>query len=395
MTRILAHLGPEPQEASRAQAPSPTLEKVKAVLYALLDCLKAVGYALKSLFYYLTSAASASKSVFKGEICTKTGNFPKFTEISRYVSGQRRPERLPTEASTIASMHGFTNIETHVRPQFSSGLCQGGSTLFCKRWVEHAGDAPPDFSDFRSGVPLEGAFYQEAYETLFLDTYKPDLAEAIRRGDEHAPKGYENAQPIFDARAAKPNGTAKQIQKWTLENRSKRIAGCYLATLRDATDYEDTDLDRTKANFELAGLSAEVLHYRKGPQEVLERTSTLAPGVYNLSFPVYDMFGNHQKGLHTVAFAIQEGRPAYFYDANLCIASASRTDVQATIGRLFTHYTGLDYSTDFNGVKPCFGRRALNFIQERANPPPGPVEQRFELIRITAAIPARPTDASV
>ncbi len=386
MTRVFEHMGPPPAIAE-AQPSNSCLERVKAAFQAVLDCLILVAYAIQYAFYQLTHLKFDREWIFTDEVITKTHNFPKFSELWAYIQARHSPEPLPEQVSRIASEFGFVNTRTHISPRFSSGFCFGGVTVFCQKWLETQGDINAVAEEFKGGIPLKGAIYQEAYETLFEEKFYPELSTIIQNARENRrdavslPAVFANAGPLIEG-AQSVEGNAEAVHQWALEERNIHIGGRYYATLREALPNSDSSLARTKAAFKLAGLNAQVLHSRSMPGPILGNIETLEPGAYTISFPTYGIFGEKSGDLHTVAFVFQEGAPSYFCENNRCIASVPKEEVKATIERLFTHYTGLDYTQDPNGQLPSFFRRAANFFQERANPPPTSIDSTFELLKI-------------
>jgi hypothetical protein len=135
-----------------------------------------------------------------------------------------------------------------------------------------------------------------------------------------------------------------------------------------------------RASFANADLAVERFYQIDSSEDVLRSLSVLNPGAYKLTLPQYsptgDLEGHHSLGL------IIDTQKCYILDSNDAIGWTMRKDLRQTMGRIFTEYTGFDYSQDLQGTYPSFRTKVGNFLKEQANPPAAPLKPRFELLKI-------------
>jgi hypothetical protein len=137
-----------------------------------------------------------------------------------------------------------------------------------------------------------------------------------------------------------------------------------------------------RAAFANAGLRVKLFHLMGATSKmVLDKIGRLGPGAYVLTLPKYTAAAEFI-GLHSIAIIIEPNSRCTILDSNCAIGWCSFDELPATLGRLFTEYTGLDYSDDFNGQPPSGWQQLGNIFADRANPPME-VKSVFELIEIT------------
>ncbi|MCH9627302.1 MAG: hypothetical protein S4CHLAM2_09380 [Chlamydiales bacterium] len=356
-------------------------EKIQAVFHFAIDCLVMLGYLLQSVFYSTVQDKSDRSDVYEGRVVCHTRNCAKTSELWKYVQSRRNPERVTNAYKAHTATYGFTTQPSHVHAKpFNGGLCMGGVTLFLKEWLRTKGDIESLAATFDGGVPIEGAFYQERYEMLYGEQYYPGLVDTI--GDD--------PQKLVDVKAYLKNRTRPDwVPGWA--DNDTYLHSTFREILSKHTGQKSSEKDHTVAALQASGLAAEVLLYDASAQDFLEKMETLAPGAYKLSFPVYGSTGERRKNTHTIGLIVgKTGSYAYIYDPNNSIAYSPKENLQTVMQRILTKHTGFDYRSNQEGIHPHLGRKVLNVLNERANPPQNPVSSGFELYRITEASPSPP-----
>lgn len=151
------------------------------------------------------------------------------------------------------------------------------------------------------------------------------------------------------------------------------LAGTLYASIREVdTHYKDErmrDWEHSVSALSDMGLEVKTTHHHAHQaKDVLETLKHLKTGSYEMSLPIYSLTGK-LKGFHSLGLIITESGTCYLLESNLAIGVIKRTELVQTVGRLFTEYTGLDYTNTLEGERPPSWKRIANIIQERANPP--------------------------
>lgn len=381
-----------------------SLEKTKSAFENVIDALIWICYVIQHALHYLLTLNFDGESIFQGRVLCHTHNYGKISELWSYIKLRRQPLPISNEISEIATQYGFkstVNAQLSTTPH-SGGICFGSVVHFFKKWFETRKDIIQVATSFDRGAPLEGVLYQEIYDSHLDDYYYPDLSDLIKGIiDSNA---LPSEQEIGDTPVArllqgvrayqKENHNPRKgemhtwVRNWVQEQFALNLSGEWFATLRKvSSEYSSffyaSDMDRSLAIFEFARLKSDEVHVNSSPGEILRAIPNLQPGAYKLSFPCYSPLGREKKFGHTVAFVVQESGYSYFYDPNSCIACSNRNEVQATIGRLCTKYTGFDYSVNLDGDPPSYLKKISNFFCEEANPPSTQITTGFDLLRIT------------
>ena len=388
-------------------------EVVKRIFERIVDLLVLIWYAIQyPIQHILTIDLFGSSSVFKGQILCTTANHAKFSDLPQYVALRRNPTQFPLESQTRCAKMGFTSPDTPLFPRpFTNGHCNGNVTVFLKKWLElETPNIELIIPEFKNGSSILGAFYQECYLQQYTANYYPELCELIKRVIQSYPTStaqervywattpFEKVIIIFDAietylkegRHPKEGGFTEFIQAWLEENNKDTILDAHhFATVRYvAESYEKqllSERDRLIAYYSNVELSVEKIFYlNNGPGDVLGTISQLDPGAYELTMPTFDSFGS-RKGIksHTVGLIIDPKKKCYILDSNIAIGWMSYDELPQTVGRLFTRYTGFDYSEDYKGRAPPFWRKATNWLFERANPSATLLNKGFVLVKIS------------
>ncbi len=370
--------------ASQTETSQSFVEKVQAVFHFAIDCLVMLGYLLKSVFYSFAQDKSDRSDVYEGRVICHTRNCAKASELWQYVKSRRNPTPVSKAYKEHTATYGFTTQPTTVRAKpFNGGMCMGGVTLFFKVWFRSKGNIDALVATFDGGVPIQGAFYQEQYETLYSEQYYPRLVAIVNTDVTEDVKAYlrDKTKPSW-------------VPDWA--DNDVALHATFREILSQNSGQKNSEKDHTVAALKASELEAEVVLYDASSKNLLETVETLAPGAYKLSFPVYSSIGERKKHTHTIALIVGEtGSYSYIYDPNNSIAYSPKENLQTVMQRILTKHTGFDYSSNPEGTHPHMGRKVLNFLNETANPPRDPVSSGFELYRITEAIPSPPQDTSL
>jgi hypothetical protein len=385
---------------------SKVIDSIKMIFQKIADFLVLIWFALQYAVFALSKGnLSTWQEIFGDGVVCKTANFAKFSDLPKYVALRRNPIEVGSTACSKASSLGFSPKTTTLAPlPFKEGHCFGNTTFFLKKWKETR-DIYSLIENFDGGTPIQGAIYQEAYEELYEVIYYPKLCEMILNVINCYPlisfaeetqkwndKGYCSALVILDALQAylkeghhpKEGGFTDYIRNWSAAHHHK-ICGEILASVRRAEQrFVNDDLvekDLMQAAFANAGLTVVKFHHMESqPGDVLRTLSILDSGLFKLSFPSYSPTG-HLDGLHSVGLVV-DSENCYIQESNGAIAWIDKQEMTQSVGRLFTYYTGLDYSQDLDGERPSFWRKLENFFNEKANPPSSPLASHFELIEL-------------
>lgn len=381
------------------------LEKaIEAIFQAIADTLILIWYTLQHALHYLMSLDPWTRErVFKGRlICTST-NFGRLEDLPEYVAMRHKPSPVDATHLETATHYGFIPSVKAFFPQpYTKGHCFGNVALFLKLWLETE-SIEQIAQSFSGGSPLSGALFQTAYEKLYDVVYYPSVTASLQRVCEGTTTveqerqkwlntSFENGIVILDAledylEAGKPetaSGMADYIQKW-LSQRSKRLCGQYLASVREAAERLEKhhlhEKDRMQAAFLFAGLTVDSIPHLESPAgDILRTLEHAEPGAYHISLPTYSSTGD-LVGYHALGLLISNGI-CYFLDSNMGVGWSFRNKLVPTLGRLFTEYTGMDYSEDLSGRIPSRMEWVANVIRERANPPSKGIQSDFSLIKV-------------
>jgi hypothetical protein len=294
------------------------------------DQLQLIGLTLQYAAHRLRFPPYSPEAVFqKGKIICTTSNYGKYSDLASYISLEHKPYQLSEEALEQVSKTGRTIQSTTVAPKpLCGGHCFGNGMVFSKKWLENP-NIKSIAEDFQGGSPLKGAIYQEGHEKL-LKSFLFDSGKEVTEKE------------LYEASFA--NGGL------TIDN------GC--CRIDDA------------------------------PGNVLRVLSTLNPGAYQLVIPSFNSSGQ-RSGSHAIGLII-DTHSCYILDSNVAIGSTSRQDLCQTMGRLFTEYTGFDYSKNLDGTPPSYLTKVSNTLKGRANPPSAPLTDGFHLLKVTKS--ARASD---
>lgn len=367
-----------------------------------VDVMILITYIVQHALFRFLNSPPSKKKIFKGRIIKKTHNFAKFSELWKYVKCFRSNQPLVDPHKEIFLEKGLTSGNYRPYPKPHKGLCTGSGMLFLQKWFETK-NIEEVAKIFEGGVPIEGAAYQEIYASL-KEIYLPELTQKIENFIQNYPESlvlghkFRAYEPLF----SEINNFLQQGKRFEndnffmwLKNRGKiAIKQEVYASLRIAIEKFCNqplgDITRETTIFALAGLNAEVIHFESTPRNILESVSTLGPGAYKLTFPVLDESGKISDSSHAVEFIIDENGETYFYDPNCCIASVSQDKIQETVGRLFTAYTGFDYSRNLDGEAPGSLDRLFNLLAGRSNASFSPLTRGFDLLKITSTVSVHP-----
>lgn len=381
---------------------------IKKVAVAVATAFLLIGYFFLYLAHFLGSIDPwARRRVFetKDNILISTHNFGKFSDLGDYVSYWKHPMILQDKALNEARGRGFDPDVTITPTPFGGGKCFGAVSTFCRTWLETK-DIEQVAPLFKGGVPFESSFVQEVYQASATSiVYNPELVDLIVNfvNDYSAQKTedvYNKAEVAwrnspFRNRLTILSTTRRYIDDGESGNLAlyilKRIPieGKIYASVKNAAEkigcqsLEDAEL--TMVGLPPAGLKMQSAPiYNSTAEKLLEACTTLQPGAYKLDFPCYSSGGSHQ-GFHTAGLAISATGESYLYDPNFAIGRIpTKNELVPTLARLFTEYTGMDYSTGV-GVRPATVTKFANFFRERANPPEYDDIYGFNLYKVDLA----------
>lgn len=344
--------------------------------------------------------------VFKNKMHCNTHNFGKLSDLFLYLDYWLHPIKIDIDK---AKLQGLSPRKEEVYPKFiGEGACFGNTLVFLKKWLNNE-PLEAIIEEFEGGSSLSGALYQEKYFNLINVDYNDDLKNRlvayIQKGDystdafekekiEWQKQKLEKALCLLDglqnylkmSKDPRKDEFVETLISWCQKEANTRISGQIKATLREIAEVfaKNNLIEKAVLNaaHEEAGLCIEEFCYTNTtPEAILRSIPTLGSGAYELSFPNYNLIGSLQ-GYHTTGFTIDTKRRCLILDSNIALGYDNQNELQATIGRLFTHYNGLDYSNNLAGERPSSGQKVIHFFQERAHPP-ATLDSKYSLRKIT------------
>lgn len=342
--------------------------------------------------------------IFKNRIVIKTDTYPPLMDLPKYTRIRREPvkikidSKISKETANRCLSQGLSGLAANscveqISPKPFQGHCMGNTMVFLKKWLKTY-NIEKTAGLFKRGAPFEATIWQQISENWSL-TYYPELVEPLIRVIETYPRvSFSEEKKIFHEKGGLSAvilleaiyaflGAKKdplkddliaEITSWIEKNHEgKRLGSFYLGTLVVALDKLGNHVLGEKVLtcglFAAYGLEVENITVQAHPGDVLRSVNDLNPGAYALSLPCYSPFGKLQNESHSIAFVIKEGtKNCYIFDSNEAIALTPKEELQATIGRLFTHYTGWDFSENLDGERPKFWRKLKNVMSGGSGP---------------------------
>ncbi|NGX61139.1 MAG: hypothetical protein K940chlam9_00620 [Chlamydiae bacterium] len=385
-----------PPASKQEEEPSCGKQVERIVTKVFHGCLLLL-YAIEYIVAFFMQDFGMRRRIFEGKVLTKTHNHARFSELSSYVATKTSPITLHQDAKEKMKVAGCTPRKKPITLKpIDDGKCFGATTLFAKQALDQE-SLETLVENFSGGVPIEGAFLQQVYQneqpllnnltlTAKIIDYIETEKQRIHPPDlEELEKALYNAIDAFLAEDRETlEGFTQFVTEKVIETKKTRFTGAMKGTLYHVEEAFTQNVPAAKIREEntyaLCELDSECLYYERSSKEVFGAFSHLDVGIYQIGFPTYSPFGNRQED-HIVSLVIRDTGLCYLYDPNCALGWTTRDNLSATMGRLFEEYTGWNFQGE-SPTKPSFGRKLLNLIQERANPP-GILPSSFSLTHLT------------
>jgi hypothetical protein len=391
-------------------------EVIKAVFERVIDCLILVWYAIKYAVHYISCGNSFTrKQVFKEGLISKTTNYAKFSDLPKYVAQRRHPTTVSPAEVNETKKAGFTPPKERLTPEggfeiipnpFGGGNCYGNVLYFFYLW-EKTHSIDDVINEFKNGTPFEGACIQDIYKTLVNDEYYPHLSSLIEEVISRYPNvdfreeqskwennGFKQGVAILEALKAyleegkhpRDGFFEEYIVIWLYQNKSINLRCTLLGSIRHVAEAHCKahawQKKRAEKMYRFLGMQPEGLYLISHTAgSILQTLKQIEKGYYEITIPTFDTIGL-ESGFHAIGIIVADDA-CYILDSNIGIGETTYQDLPDTVGRIFSIYTGLDYSEDCNGKTTSFWETVLRLINPFDSRPILSSTQiaRFDLIK--------------
>ncbi|MFZ0565443.1 MAG: hypothetical protein WAM28_04585 [Chlamydiales bacterium] len=335
-----------------------TLEKVKITAYAIFLAFKTLLSAPCRILVRMF--------VFRSGLLVSTINRGKISEIKQYLYGDS-PCVKPLKG--LAEKLGLFETQAEKLKIEGKGKCYGGVIHFLKETENQ--DPEKVAQDFKGGMPIQAAKYQEIYRRFKHGEIKGMTQAIIDIIDSNpqTPEDYDNLQDkwTWDLKYFKPlrlylesgkrpnpiEDFADDIRQLIKDGgcdrefKDKKYYFSFIDNLRQVAQhygyYGGENIGRINCDnlgLHAAGLMIEsVIHSEKNPEALLASLKCPQPGKYVIITPTYNILGK-ERNPHALGLIVGENGDCYFLDPNFAIGKYHVDQLTEVVGRIFSLYVG-------------------------------------------------------